>query len=117
MRPSLSPFEYGAYGTPSTRASVVVGGPHESSDGRAVTMEDSEIGILQADNIYAMKTVMGGDQKFVKTSAKIGGGDQMRSAPRRPLLSLSCSSSSFSSMHAMKIYSGKISDLISKLSL
>ena len=46
MRPSLSPFEYGAYGTPSTRASVVVGGPHVSSDGRAETIEEIEIGML-----------------------------------------------------------------------
>ncbi len=45
MRPSLSPFEYGAYGTPSTRASVVVGGPHISSEGRDPTIEESEIGM------------------------------------------------------------------------
>ncbi len=42
MRPNLSPFEYGAYGTPSTKASVVVGGPHISSDGKAVTIEESD---------------------------------------------------------------------------
>lgn len=63
MRPSLSPLEYGAYGTPSTRASVVVGGPHESSDGRAVTIEDKEIGILQGDVDYEMETVVGGDHE------------------------------------------------------
>ena len=42
MRPNLSPFEYGAYGTPSTKASVVIGGPHTSSDGKAVTIEESD---------------------------------------------------------------------------
>ena len=37
MRPSLSPFENGAYGTPSSVVSVEVGGPHEGSVGNAAT--------------------------------------------------------------------------------
>lgn len=49
MRPSLSPLEYGAYGTPSTKDSVEVGGPHVSSDGRdVIALRESvkAIGIL-----------------------------------------------------------------------
>ena len=33
---------------------MVVGGPHDSSDGRAVTIEDREIGMLQADMIVKL---------------------------------------------------------------
>jgi hypothetical protein len=46
MRPSLSPLEYGAYGTPSRVVSLEVGGPHESSEGRAEMISDSEIGAM-----------------------------------------------------------------------
>ena len=35
MRPSLSPFEYGAYGIPPSVESFVSGGAHAGSVGRA----------------------------------------------------------------------------------
>ena len=48
MLPSLSPLEYGAYGTPFNVVSVEVGGPHESSDGSAAMMSVREIGAMIA---------------------------------------------------------------------
>jgi hypothetical protein len=42
MRPSLSPFENGAYGTPFRVVSDEVGGPHTSDVGRAETKSNNE---------------------------------------------------------------------------
>jgi hypothetical protein len=42
MRPSLSPFENGAYGTPFRVVSVEVGGPQPSVAGKASTRSRSE---------------------------------------------------------------------------
>ena len=44
---------------------MVVDGPHDSSDGRADTMEDREIGMLQVELIVKSLIV----KKFVKDSA------------------------------------------------
>lgn len=46
MRPSLSPFEYGAYGTPSTIVSVAVPGPHDSSVGSDDTRSARDTGAI-----------------------------------------------------------------------
>ena len=35
---------------------MVVGGPHESSDGRAVTIDEREIGILQIEGLMMLVT-------------------------------------------------------------
>lgn len=48
MRPNLSPFEYGAYGTPFNVVSVEVGGPQESSDGREEMISESDMGAMIA---------------------------------------------------------------------
>ena len=60
MRPNLSPFEYGAYGTPFNVVSVEVGGPQESSDGRAAMMSVSDMGAMIAtcsgfENTWGLK--------------------------------------------------------------
>ena len=49
MRPSLSDFEYGAYGTPSTSESDVVGGPHDESVGSEATISVNAIGAILRD--------------------------------------------------------------------
>lgn len=48
MRPNLSPFENGAYGTPFKVVSEEAVGPHESSDGRAEMISEREIGAMIA---------------------------------------------------------------------
>lgn len=47
---------------------MVVGGPHESSDGRAVTIEEREIGMLQAE-VFVKLNMGDRGQKFVDHSA------------------------------------------------
>ena len=51
MRPSLSPLEYGAYGTPSRVVSVEVGGPQVSEVGRADKMSTRFIGAMIARRV------------------------------------------------------------------
>ena len=57
IRPSLSPFEYGAYGTPSTRASLVMIGPHDSSDGNEDTMSARDMGAMM-DRMYRCPEIL-----------------------------------------------------------
>lgn len=46
MRPNLSPFEYGAYGTPFNVVSFDVDGPQESSDGRAAIISARDVSAM-----------------------------------------------------------------------
>jgi hypothetical protein len=48
MRPSLSPFEKGAYGTPFRVVSVEVGGPQPSVAGKASTRSSNEGAMIES---------------------------------------------------------------------
>jgi hypothetical protein len=70
MRPSLSPLEKGAYGTPESMLSAEVEGPQVSSEGRAATRSAREVeGILIM--IYG-QFALGNCSKIKKVEGLVG---------------------------------------------
>jgi hypothetical protein len=59
MRPSLSPLEKGAYGTPLRVVSVVVGGPHVSPDGSESMISRREVGAMMSIDVSVNVSVGG----------------------------------------------------------
>lgn len=67
MRPNLSPFEYGAYGTPFNVVSVEVEGPHESPEGSPliISRRDSDAMIAACCEVEVVNFVAGARQYFI----------------------------------------------------